>query len=409
MLIPIFFFVLLSSFFTCSETALFSLGRIGQTKLRHHPKASCRLAAELLSKPQVLLTTILMGNEIADIFSSALASWFFLETFGHYGKWIAYPVMSVVLFVWGDLFPKVLGLRYREKAACFVSRPLKVWVFLLLPLRLFLLSAARVLFAVSGISSTQRSETPSEEEIKHLVEEAYSSGAIGPQERLFIYSLFESEETPVSAIMTPRKDIFSIEDQEVTEELFQRLKRAPYRKIPVHEGDLDRVLGILYLQDLLKVRLGMVSGRLRDLVRPVFFVPENTKVRKLLEEFQKRKAKIALVVDEYGHISGLVTLEDVLEELFGEIYGEYEEKEPLIEVLGEGRYRVKGRVQVEDFNRETGEELPAEEFNTMAGLVLHLFKELPSEGDEAEGYGFRFRVEKMRHNRIEDILVEKLR
>ncbi|HIE32685.1 MAG TPA: HlyC/CorC family transporter, partial [Thermodesulfobacteriaceae bacterium] len=242
----------------------------------------------------------------------------------------------------------------------------------------------------------------------HLVEKAYLSGALGPQERLFIYSLFESEETPVSAIMTPRKDIFALEDQEITENLLHTLKETPFHKIPIYREHLDKVVGVLYVQDLLKARLHTDIHKLSELSRPAFFVPEKTRVRKLLEEFQRRRIKMALVVDEYGHISGLVTLEDVLEELFGEIYQARESKEPLIEKLGEGIYRVKGRVQIEDFNRETGAHLPAEGFRTMAGLALHLFQELPKEGDEAKGYGFRFQVERIQKNRIESLIVERL-
>ncbi len=407
-LLLIAFFVLLSSFFTCSETALFSLTRMEQARLRQHPRASCRLAADLLRDPQRLLTTILMGNEIADILSSALTSWFFLATFGPLGKWLAYPLMTVVLFVWGDLFPKVLGLRFRDRAACLLSRPLYMAILILSPLRILLLGIAQSIFYVFGLKPGPRRIEEAEEEIKHLVEQAYASGALGSQERLFIFSLFESEETPVSAIMTPRKDIFALEDQEITEELLHQLRQAPFRKIPVYRENLDRTLGILYIQDLLKVRLYPGIKRLSDLARPVFFVPEKTRVRKLLEEFQRRRVKLALVVDEYGHISGLVTLEDVLEELFGEIYQEEESKEPLIEKLAENRWRVKGRTQVEDFNRETGAQLPSEEFQTMAGLALHLFGELPREGDQAEGFGFRFQVEKMRDHRIETLIIERL-
>ena len=272
--LAIVFFVLLSSFFTCSETALFSLSRLDQAKLKNHPRASCRLAAELLRDPQKLLTTILMGNEIADIISSALASWFFLKTFGPYGKWLAYPLMTTVLFIWGDLFPKVLGLKFREKAACVLSRPLLAAEILLAPLRLLLLSLAQIIFRTFGLTTTPSGSMSPEEEIKHLVEKAYLSGALGPQERLFIYSLFESEETPVSAIMTPRKEIFALEDQEITESLFRTLKETPFRKIPIYHHNLDQVLGILYVQDLLKARLRPDLRRLSELVRPAFFVPK---------------------------------------------------------------------------------------------------------------------------------------
>ncbi len=401
-------FILLSSFFTCSETALFSLSRLEIGKLRKSSRASCRLAAEILRDPQKVLTTVLMGNEIADILSSALASWFFYQSLGSLGKWLAYPLMSALLFLWGDLFPKVLGFKFREQVACAVSRPLRIAEILLAPLRFGLLAVAQIFFRAVGLRGGTSRGFPAEEEIKRLVEEAYHSGALRPEERLFVYGLFETEETPVSAIMTPRKEIWALEDQEVTPELLSRLKKAPFRKIPVYRGELDNLVGVLYIQDLIKARLGKKTVRLSEIVRPPFFVPERTRVRKLLEEFQRRRLKLALVVNEYGQISGLVTLEDVLEELFGEIYQEKEAKEPPIKRLDPGRYLVKGWVQIEDFNRETGGELPEEEFQTLASLVLHLFGELPEEGAEVKGFGFRFRVEALKDRRIETLLVEKL-
>ena len=406
-LLGICFFVLLSSFFTCSETALFSLTPLEKNRLQYSSRASCRLALRLLQEPHKLLTTLLMGNELADVASSALASWLFLQTLGPYGKWIAYPLMTAVLFIWGDLFPKVFGLKFRIRVSCVVARPLWVAEFILAPLRLVLLSIAQMVFRVVGLTGTFPSEPETEEEIRHLVEKAYLSGAIGEQERLFIYSLFESEDTPVSAIMTPRQDIYALKDQEITPSLLEKLKKAPFHKIPVHGGNIDQVLGILYLQDLLKVRLVRDLKRLSEIVRPPFFVSERTRVRTLLEEFQHRHVKMALVVDEYGRISGLVTLEDALEELFGEIYREAEEKEPPIQNLGKDRFKVKGRVQIEDFNREIGAELPEGEFKTLAGLVLHLFGRLPQEGEEISAYGFRFRVEKRRGYRLEELLVER--
>ncbi|MBX6424062.1 hemolysin family protein [Thermosulfurimonas sp. F29] len=401
-------FILLSSFFTCSETALFSLGRLDLARLRKSSRASCRLAADLMREPQKLLTTVLMGNELADIFSSALSSWFFYQAFGPAGKWLAYPLMSLLLFLWGDLFPKVVGFKFRQRVACVVAYPLRVSEILLAPLRMILLSVAQIFFRLTKVNVPSHRNVPAEEEIKRLVEEAYHSGALRREERLFILSLFETEETPVSVIMTPRKNIWALPDQEITPELLSRLKEAPYRKIPVYQEDLDHIVGILYVQDLLKTRLQKKTVRLSEITRPAFFVPEKTRVRRLLEEFQNRRLKLALVVNEYGEVSGLVTLEDVLEELFGEIYQEREAKKPPIESLGPGCFRVRGWVQVEDFNRETGADLPAGEFRTMASLVLHLFGELPREGAEVQGYGFRFRVEELRDRRIETVIVERV-
>jgi CBS domain containing-hemolysin-like protein len=224
----------------------------------------------------------------------------------------------------------------------------------------------------------------------------------------FIYGLLETEETPVSAIMTPRREIFALEDAPITKDLVRTIKNKGFSRIPVYRGDLDHLLGILHVKDLLRWQLEGRQRRLADLVRAPFFVPEMMRVRTLLEEFQKRRLKFSLVVDEYGTIVGLVTLEDVLEELFGEIYDEFDRPEAPFKEISPGVYLLSPRLRVEEFNRLTGADLPSEEFETMGGLVLSLFGELPREGMSREAYGFRFVAEKVRGTRIQRLRVERL-
>jgi len=248
----------------------------------------------------------------------------------------------------------------------------------------------------------------SDEEILALVEDGYQAGLLGEHERQFIYGLLDSEETPVSAIMTPRREIFALEDQPLDEGIIVRIKQEGFSRIPVYQEDLDQILGVLHVKDLLRWRLEQKAQRLSDLLRPPFFVPEAMRVRTLLEEFQRRHLKFALVVDEYGTIIGLVTLEDVLEELFGEIYDEFDRREYPLEKLGEGIWRLSPRLRVDEFNRLVGAELPSEEFETMGGLVLYLFGEVPKEGLSKEAYGFRFTAERVKGAHLLSIRVERL-
>ncbi len=400
--------ILFSGFFTCSETALFSLSRLDQLRLKEHPRASCRLAVRLLRSPRKVLATILIGNEFSDIVSSSVATITFVKLFGAQGELLAYPVMTVLLFFFGDLIPKVLGFRQRERMACLLAPPLKAFVVLFSPVRVFLLSFTNTFLRLCGVPP--REEVPlSEEDLLNLIEESYQAGILGDHERRFIYGLLDSEEIPVSTIMTPRRDIFALEDGPLTEELLITVKKRGFSRIPVYRGELDHVIGILHVKDLLRWQLEGKAQRLADLVRPPFFVPEVMKVRTLLEEFQKRRLKFALVVDEYGTIVGLVTLEDVLEELFGEIYDEFDVRREPIKELAPGLWRVSPRVRVEEFNRVARANIPSEDFETMGGLVLFLFGELPAEGEAREAFGFRFMVEKVKGTRLISIRVERLK
>ncbi len=399
--------IIFSGFFTCSETALFSLSRLDQLRLKEHPRSSCRLAVKLLRSPRKVLATILIGNEFSDIISSSVATLALVKLFGPRGEWLAYPLMTGLLFLFGDLIPKVFGFRQREKMACLLAPMLRVFIFVFSPVRVFMLSFTNAFLRLCGIPT--REEHPlSEEDLLQLIEESYQAGILGDQERRFIYGLLESEKINVSTIMTPRRDIFALEDAPITEELLFLIKKKGFSRIPVYRQGLDHVIGILHVKDLLRWQLEGKAKRLADLVRPPFFVPETMRVRTLLEEFQKRRLKFALVVDEYGTVVGLVTLEDVLEELFGEIYDEFDiRREPIKEIAPQS-WLVSPRVRVEEFNRVAGANIPSEDFETIGGLVLFLFGELPKEGQSKEAFGFRFTVEKVKGTRLVRIRVDKV-
>ncbi|AEH44781.1 protein of unknown function DUF21 [Thermodesulfatator indicus DSM 15286] len=397
-----------SAFFTSSEVALFSLSRLDILRLKEHGKKSCRLAAKLLHHPRRVLATILIGNEFADIVSSAVATVLFVKLFGDENAWLTFPVMTVLLFFFGDLFPKVIAFRQRERAACFLAPFLRIFIFIFSPVRIFLISFTEAFLRLFGLPA--RSDVDfSEEDLLQLVEESYQAGLLGEQERRFIHGLLESEKIPVSAIMTPRREIFALEDGPITEDLLFRIKRRGVSRIPIYQGNIDNVIGILHVKDLLRWQLSPEPTKLSQLVRPPFFVPEAMKVRTLLEEFQKKRLKFALVVDEYGTIVGLVTLEDILEELFGEIYDEFDVRREPLQEIKPGVYRVSARLRIEEFNRVVGADLPTDEFETLGGLVLHLFGELPREGESREAFGFKFTVERVKGTRLVSIVVEKVK
>ncbi|WP_456430718.1 hemolysin family protein [Thermosulfuriphilus sp.] len=403
------FMVCLSGFFTGSETALFSLSRLEIAQLKNHPRKGCRTIPELLSRPKELLVSLLVGNEVADILSSSLAATILISQYGPQGKWLAMAAMTVILFIFGDLLPKAAGFRVPQRFGCLTARPLKLFIVVSTPLRFLLIWISEGILRLLGVRIEERENSRlRDEDILQLIEEGAEKGIFQELERHFIFGLMELEETTVASIMTPRTDIFALPLQPVTKELIRKIKRKGFSRIPVYQGDLDNLKGILHVKELLGWQKKSITS-LETLLRPAYFVPETMKARQLLAEFQQRRIKMAMVVDEYGVISGLVTLEDVLEELFGEIYDEFDRREDLIEEKAPGVYILSPRLKVADFNRRVGAQLPEEDVETMGGFVLHIFGELPREGLAQEAHGFRFVAERVKGPKILSIRAETLR
>ncbi len=407
-LISIVFLIFLSGFFTGSETALFSLSRLEALQLKTHPRKGCRTVPELLSRPKELLVSLLIGNEVADILSSSMAATVLIGQYGQVGKWLAMASMTVILFLLGDLLPKALAFRTPQGFGCLTARPLKLFILLTSPVRVILVGISSTILRLFGFREEEHKDSRlREEDILHLVEEGAEKGVFKELERHFIFGLMELEETTVASIMTPRTDIFALPVQPVTRKFIKKIKERGFSRIPIYEGQLDNLKGILHIKELIGWQRRPIND-IRELLRPAHFVPETMKARQLLAEFQNRRIKMALVVDEYGVISGLVTLEDVLEELFGEIYDEFDRREDLIKEVSPGVYILSPRLKVASFNRFAGTQLPEEKVETMGGFILHLFGELPREGTSKEAYGLRFVAERVKGPKILSIRAEKL-
>lgn len=401
-------------FFSASEASIFSLSRLDIAALK-----SIGLKQkhnEMLRNPEQLLFALLAGNEIADYFASfSFATAFTLIIEENFRPYV-FVVFSLVSFWIGDFFPKVLGFRLRSHLVIKIFPITYFFYKLFYPIRMFLfqiyLKVQKVLPEI-GTDKEIGTFTPVEQIILHALELAYQEKKISLTEKKFIYGLFLSEKIPVSAIMTPRSEIVSYKDQPLTLELIEKLRLLPYNKIPVYKENLDEVIGILYLKDIIKAFSQeniLKEKKLSDFTRPVYFIPENFKVRDLLFEFQRRHQKISLVVDEYGVLKGLVTLEDILEELFGEFTQENEEIILPIKEVKEGHFLLSGKILLEEFQEQLNlilEEEIIENAKTLNGFLLMLFKEIPKEGDRILYQDWEFVIKKVKKRRI--ILVEAIK
>ena len=403
--------LLLSIFFSASEASIFSLSRLDIATLQ-----SLGLKAkhnEMLKNPEQLLFALLAGNELADYFASfSFASALTLlleENFQTY----AFFLFSLISFWIGDFFPKVLGFRLRLTLVIKILPFTYFFYKLFFPVRasLYLLFLkVQKLWPDIKTPRARETFTPTEQIILHALELAYKEKKISLTEKEFIYGLFLSEKIPLSAIMTPRSEIVAYKDQPITIELIEKLKRLPYNKIPVYKETLDEIVGILYLKDIIRAfsqGIPFSSKRLSHFVRPAYFVPENFKVRDLLFEFQRKHLKISLIVDEYGVLKGLVTLEDILEELFGEFSQEKEEIIPPIKELGEEHYEISGKILLEELREKLSiplDEEIMEDAKTLNGFLLILFKGIPKEGEKISYQDWEFVVKKVKKRKI--LLVE---
>jgi CBS domain containing-hemolysin-like protein len=401
----LFILCLLTSFcLNCSEATIFSLSRIELADIYRNLLEKKSFA--ILKNPEALLFTILAGNEIADFLGGFFLSNAMSSLMDVGARTFAFALFSILAFYVADFIPKILGYTYRRKLI-FVLLPFVLFLHkLFFPLN-FALERLNILALLKRKKEKAEEEgalSTAEQFILYLLDEARKAGKISEVELRFIRGLFISEDIPVSTIMVPRSEIYALPDQEITPKLLQEISKTPFTKIPVYGSTLDELIGILYVKDLFKYVKSLEEKKLKlsEVVRAAFFVPEFKKVRELLLEFQKKHLKIALVVDEYGTIKGLVTLQDLLELLFGEFRTEDEPSFSPIKRLSEDKYLAHGNapMYILKDELEAFEISPEDESRSLNGFLLELFEGVPKAGDNIEIDGFTFKVLKVRKNKI---------
>lgn len=404
--------LLFSMLLSASEASIFSLSRMDLASLQSLGLKERYL--KMLQNPDQLLFALLSGNELADYFASFSFAGAITILFSEEIRTPAFFIYALISFWLADFFPKVLGFRLRSTLVLTII-PLTYFLYqLFLPIRELIYKI--YLFIEKYIpqwamDTEKETFSPVEQIILHSLELAYQEKKISETEKEFIYGLFLSEKIPVSAIMTPRSEVIAFRDQPLTIEFMDKLRIYPYNKFPIYKESLDEVIGILYVKDILKSLKSPRSETkyLSELVRPAYFIPENFKVRDLLFEFQRRHQKIALLVDEYGTLKGLITLEDILEELFGEILAEKEKPVQSLQKLSEDRYLLSGRALLDEVKEELNLILDEEfeDLKTVNGFILALFKGIPKEGERASYKNWEFVIRKIRGRKI--LFVEALR
>jgi putative hemolysin len=388
-----------------AEAAYFSLSRLGSAHLQPTESAEHALLARVLRDPRDLLITLLVGITLVNIAASSLATQVATLLLGPRGIGIAIPVMVFLIVVFGEVLPMTIAVGMPHRFGLLVARPVLALRWLLTPVRRLLGAFTHLVSrAADGGGVTKAAIT--EAELRTLVEVGHQEGVVQRKEREMIHGVFELGETTVAEIMVPRTDVFGIDVATPPDRLLPAIRANLHHRVPVYEGSFDHVLGILEVKDLLPYYAGLPPGfDLRAHLTPPYFVPQSKRADALLREFKAKKLRTAIVVDEYGGTAGLVTLEDLLEEVVGEIRDEFEAEERLAQPVDERTWRVAAKMPIGDFNTVAGLAIPDEHFDTVGGWVLDLFGRVPHRGESVEADGVRVTVETTHRTRILQVLV----
>ncbi|HEY1371484.1 MAG TPA: hemolysin family protein [Candidatus Binatia bacterium] len=420
----IFVFILITAFFSASEIAIIATRKTRIQSLVEKGVRSAAAVARLKDEPDRFLATVQIGVTIMATLASAIGGAVSIKYLKpliqsapvpfvqEWAESLTIVVVTVPIayfsLILGELVPKSLALRYSEQIALVVARPIEFFSRVTSYFVAILTASSNTVLRLFGGKGAGEATFISEEEVKSLIREGAAKGIFNETEKELIHSVFEFVDTPVKAVMIPRTEIHALEVNATSEEVLKSFVESGFSRIPVYEGELDRVVGVLYYKDLLRATQEKAVFRIREHLHPPFFVPSSLPISQLLKDLQRRRIAIALVVNEFGEVEGLVTLEDLLEEIVGEIRDEYdrEERGP-VERLPDGSLVVQGSAQLKDL--KTDYNLPFEEspeYLTLAGFVLAKLKRIPRGGEVVEHNGYRMTIVDMEGRRIVKVKLE---
>ncbi|MEI6632241.1 MAG: hemolysin family protein [Chlamydiota bacterium] len=403
-IVGIFVLLCFSFFFSCTETTLFSLSPFQVKKLSRGRRGT--LISWLLANPRWLLTSILIGNMFVNIFSSTLGESLLRTAFGDEGTVLAIFIMTLAILVMGEVTPKTIAIQCNTRLAPVVAPGIKLIGSLLYPVRQAVLRISdRLIGLVTPVVAAEHAVT--EDEIKTAIRIGSREGVVDTREKAMIQGVFDFATRRVTTLMRPRKEITAFEVDRPLPEIEEAIRRNGYSRIPVYEKNLDNIIGILYAKDLLGPRGRAPGAELRGLLRPAYFVPETKYAPSLLREFRRRKIHLAVVVDEYGGVAGIVTLEDLIEQIIGEMRDKGEPAAPLFQQLGKNSFKVRARMKIAEFNGIFGTDLKDEGNTTIGGFLTARAGRIPPEGARMRHGGLLFTVSAAQKNRIREVLVSR--
>jgi putative hemolysin len=398
-----------AAFLSAAEISLVSVNRFRIRSLREEGNRRAEKLDKLLAYPNRFLSTILMLTLLVQVGASAIATGLALNFGLPVATAIATGVMTFLIFIFSEMAPKTYATNHQERVAMAVAPTVNLLSVIFYPLVRVLILVSNGVIRIFGGKTIKEGPFVTEGDIKALVSAAEEQDVIEEEEKKLIHSIFEFGDTLVREVMIPRTDMIMLEEESNLEEALEIILSSGFSRIPVFKKDFDHIVGVLYAKDLLPyLKRGESDVRPRDFLREAYYVPETKRVSELLTELRTLTIHMAIVLDEYGGTAGLVTIEDMLEEIVGEIFDEYDSAMELYESLGSGKYTFDARISIDDLNELLCTDLPANEWDTLGGLMYNLMGKIPKQGEAVEFEGMRLTAQKVVGRRIYKVLLEVL-
>jgi putative hemolysin len=415
-----------NAFFAASEMAIVSVRQARLKPLIDDGNKAAIIVSKFLEEPSKLLATIQIGITFAGFLASAIGAQTLSSALAVFLRSLNIPVVTAsagviatlivtiiigfFTLVLGELVPKRLALEKSEKIAMFVAKPIRILSKITAPVVKMLSFTTNMVAKMLGGSNTVSNSQITEEEIRLMINVGEEKGIFQETETNMINSIFEFDNTAAKEVMTPRNHIIAVNIDATVDEILEIIVEENFSRIPVYENSIDNVIGLLYVKDLFALIKKSTEWEisLKDLIRPAYFVPEYKKIDELFKEMQKSKTHIAIVIDEYGGTAGLITIEDLLEEIVGNIFDEYDDVVLEYEKLDDNTYVVNGMLSMSEINDIMNLDLPEEEFDTISGMVLSLSGKMPEVGDAVQFENLDFRIEEVDDKRISKIKIQKV-
>jgi len=400
--------ILLSGFFSGSETALMAINKL---KLKHEAKKgrkSAIILEKILHRPDTLIGTILLGNNLVNVGASALATSLAIEIWGaEVGIIYATIIMTLALLIFAEVTPKTFSAYHAEGTSYLVARPLELIMLVFKPM------VTLVTFITNGILKLMRVRTKpgyifTEDELKMMILLGEETGALGKDKIEMLQGVLDLREIIVKDVMVPRTEIFAVDIDNTPDEVKAKILKSPFSRVPVYRDNIEKIEGVLLVKDFLKILAVGDKPNIEELIAPSYFIPETKNIQEQLAAFQKKRVHMAVIIDEFGGVEGLVTMEDLLEEIVGEIWDESDGKKSHIVQHRNGSVTVEGKFTIRDLNKLFDVELSEEDFNTVAGLMLHSLGNIPAKDEKIEYMGYAFVAKSVVGQAIKKVTVRKV-
>ncbi|WKD00559.1 hemolysin family protein [Borreliella americana] len=402
-LIIILLFIILSAIFSASETAYTSLSIIQIQDIRKKGKSGISVY-NLVQSPSKLITTILIGNNISNIVASTLTTKFVLEKYGNSALAISTGLITIIVLIFAEILPKQIAILNNEIIALSTSFFLKPLIFIFSPL-IYIIN--KIIKKILNLFKVKTSSQMTKESIKNMLSLAGSLGILKNDSRIFMQKMLDIDQVRASEIMTHRTEVFSLSSSSKLKDVIKLIKEEGYSRIPIYKGQSrEQIIGILIAKDLIEVNKKDMNKNVSQFIKPAVFVQQNKRIKDILDIMRKKQKLMAIVIDEYGGFSGILTIEDIVEKIFGAISDEYDIKEerPLITQINENTYSILGETTFDEIEEAIGISIKHKEYtNTIGGYLIDLLDKIPTKNETVKTNDGEYFIKEIQNNKIETI------